>query len=621
MNILDILNTVKENTRSVFLYTPPIYDNAVSYILNNPQEIITCNDLNYVNLKLNEADNLTQKGLTGFVLFNYELGYAFENNLNKYLSKENNTPLFTILFFNEKNITRIVSKEIDFDKAKELLQQKNYSINSFRLNTTKKNYIKNIEAIKKYIKIGDTYQVNYTVEGKFKFKGSVESLFLSTLFNQSAQFSALINLDDEIIISNSPELFFKIKDNVISTRPMKGTIKRGINILDDSNKCSQLLSSEKDRAENIMIVDLLRNDIGRVSKLNSVKVTSKFNLEKYETIYQLTSEVEGKLKKQNLYSILRNTFPCGSITGAPKIRTMEIINKLENRQRGIYTGSIGMFDKHKAIFNVAIRTIQIAKKTGKGNIGIGSGIVWDSNANSEYNETKLKAKFLTNPDPYFELIESLLLENGSYFLLDEHLNRLEQASEHFLFVFDKKSIEKKLNKLKKKLKPSLEKSYKIKLLLDKWGSVELTSEEIKNKKYDNLKIKISDVKINSKNKFQYFKTTNRVLYDEEFKLAIDEGYDEVIFLNEKDEIAEGSISNIFIKNKTKFITPKISSGILNGIYREHFILNNKNVFEKKLKLNDIVKADELYLVNSVRKKMRITEVWRSNTIILRLRSV
>lgn len=612
MNIIDILNTVKNNNNSVFLYTPPIYDDAISYILNDPNEIIICNDYNNIEFELNRSEILTQQGLTGFALLNYELGYAFERKSNKFFIHGDKFPLFTILLFEEKNIIKIASEKINFTKAKGLLLQKKHSINNFKLNTTKKKYTKNIEEIKKQIQIGNTYQVNYTVEGKFNFEGSIESLFLSTIFNQSAQFSAFVNLKNEFIISNSPELFFSKKNNIISARPMKGTIKRGINIHDDEKKSSQLLKSQKDLAENIMIVDLLRNDIGRVSELNSVKVKSTFTLEKYETVYQLTSEVEGKLKEQSLYQILKNTFPCGSITGAPKIKTMEIIKKLENRKRGIYTGSIGIFNKDKAMFNVAIRTIQISKNICQGNIGIGSGIVWDSNANNEYNETKLKAKFLTDPDRYFELIESILLENGNYYLLNEHLKRLEQTSNHFLFVFNKKYILNKLNKLKKELNTSTNKSFKIKLLLDKWGKVELTYEEITVTKFDNLKIKISDEKIYSKSKFQYFKTNNRFLYDKELRMAKDEGYDEVIFLNENNEVAEGSITNIFIETKGKTFTPKISSGILNGTYREYLLNDSTNISEKKFKLNDIIKADELFLVNSVKKKMRVKEIWKNN---------
>jgi len=612
MNIIDILNIVKNNNNSVFLYTPPIYDDAVSYILRYPKEVSTCNNYNEIENELNRADILAQQGLTGFALFNYELGYAFENKLNKYLKKNSKTPLFIILLFEENEIVKIPSKKINFKKAKELLLDPNHSIKDFKLNTTKKRYTQNIEEIKNQIEIGNTYQVNYTIEGKFNFEGSLESLFLSAVFNQSAQFSAFINLDNEFIISNSPELFFKKTNKIISAKPMKGTIKRGKNIIEDIKKSSQLLKSEKDLAENIMIVDLLRNDIGRVSELNSINVKSKFTLEKYETVYQLTSEVHGKLKGNNLYQILKNTFPCGSITGAPKISTMEIIKKLEQRERGIYTGSIGLFDKDEAMFNVAIRTIQISKKNNNGKIGIGSGIVWDSNADSEYIETNLKAKFLTTPDPYFELIETILFENGNYFLLNEHLERLEQASDYFLFVFNQKNILNKLDKLKNELLINSNKSFKVKILLDKWGSIELNSDQIPTKKKNDIKIKISDKRISCKNKFQYFKTTNRQLYDSELSLARLEEYDEVIFLNEKEEITEGSISNVFIKKSGKTFTPKISSGILKGVYREYLIKHTSNIYEKNITLNDLIEADEVYIINSVRKKMEVIEIWKGS---------
>ena len=286
-----------------------------------------------------------------------------------------------------------------------------YKIKNFKLNTSKNEFTKSISKIKSYIEEGDTYQVNYTIKGKFDFEGSYSGLFSNLVFNQSAQYIAVINNNGKIIISLSPEMFFEIKGRKIISKPMKGTARRGIDHSNDEFIKYELERSEKNRAENVMIVDLIRNDLGRVSEYGSVKVKNIFEVEKYESVYQMVSTVESKLKKNvKLSDILKNIYPCGSITGAPKIRTMEIINELEKEKRGIYTGSIGLIRKNKITFNVPIRTLTIDKKSNKGEIGLGSGIVWDSIAEEEYEETKLKGKFLTEPNKPFEIIETMKIE-------------------------------------------------------------------------------------------------------------------------------------------------------------------------------------------------------------------
>ena len=238
--------------------------------------------------------------------------------------------------------------------------------------------------------------------------------------------------------------------------------------LSDSLIKYELENSEKNRAENVMIVDLIRNDLGRISEYGSVKVKNLFEVEKYESVYQMVSTIESKLRKDvKLSDVLKNIFPCGSITGAPKIRTMEIINELEKEKRGIYTGSIGLIRKNKITFNVPIQyTLSIDKKSGKGEIGLGSGIVWDSIADEEFEETKLKGKFLTEPIKSFEIIETMLVENKKVFLLDEHLDRMQKAAEFFLFAFDTSKIKNQVNSILGKLDNE---KYRLRISLNKWG--------------------------------------------------------------------------------------------------------------------------------------------------------
>lgn len=548
MRILEILKNIINNPGSAFFYTPSIYKKSKSYFFTNPYEKITANNKEQLESVFSKIDNNINNGLVGFGQLKYELGYLLENKLNVYHDK-NSESLLDFYFFEKKDVIEIESSKIDFFEVDKLLIENKYKIEKIKLNSSKKDYVNGINKIKEEIKVGNTYQVNYTVKGKFSFNGSITSLFLQLLFDQSAKYSALINNNDNFVISISPELFFDFNGNEIIARPMKGTIKRGYNLNNDLDKISVLRNSKKDTSENVMILDLLRNDLGRISEINSVKTFNEYEIEKYESLFQMTSSVKSKLINPTFSNIVKNIFPCGSITGAPKISTMEIIKKLENEKRGLYTGAIGITKKNKFKFNVPIRTI-ILNKNGKGEIGIGSGVVWDSKANEEYEETLLKSKFLTNPQKYFELFESILFENGELFLFEEHLQRLKSSSEFFLFNFSYSKVKNEILEFCKKLDKT--KKHKIKYILNKWGITKISSTEIKIEKNIKREVIISKIKINSKNKFQYFKTTNREIYNTEYQNCIKNEYYDVIFFNEKNELCEGAITNILVEKKMKF---------------------------------------------------------------------
>ena len=602
----EILKKIKEEKSSAFLYTSSYNkSDAISYLFNNPEEIISITSLNELELGLNRIDELADQDKFILSLLDYEAGYLFEEKLQNFIT--DNKTLMRFLVFDSSEVDKISSNEISFDPF-----EQDYKISDFHLNETERNYLNKIYKIKEYIKQGDTYQVNYTLKGKFNFKGEILDFVQNLIFNQSTQYSAFINYDNEFVISISPELFFSTNGYKINTRPMKGTIKRGINLEDDSFRAEELRNSKKDKAENIMIVDLLRNDIGKISKTNSVNVDSIYDVEKYETIFQLTSKVHGILESKKYSKIISNLFPCGSITGAPKIRTMKIINELENEKRGLYTGAIGFIHKDNSVFNVAIRTISIDKKTSNGEIGLGSGIVWDSNAEDEFNEVSLKSNFLVNPDKYFEIFETMLLEDGKIFLLDNHINRIEKAADYFLFKFNKNLVLEKLNSSINNLDSNHK--FKIKLVLTKSGEIRLDINKIETSILK--RAVISSNKINKKNRFQYFKTTNRELYDSEFTFYRMKNYFDVIYFNEFNELAEGSISNIFIRSKDIWKTPSIDSGILNGTYRNKFISEN-NVIETCITKEELLNSDEILLTNSLRKEVDIFELYENNDLVWR----
>lgn len=599
----ELINKVICGKAKALLYTSSYFDeNAKSFLLNNVDEIICVNNKKELDCKLKSVDDNIKNNKIVLSLINYEASYLLEDKFSTYINSKK--PLMKFLTFDSNEVNEIDSSQIQFDNF-----EQDFSISSFQLNETESDYVKKIGRIKDYIKEGDTYQVNYTVKANFNFSGSLINFIQNLIFNQSTQYSAIINDEDKLVISISPELFFSVQDNIIKSRPMKGTIKRGINLENDIEQKDLLKQSIKDRAENVMIVDLLRNDIGKLAKFNSVKVDSIYDIEKYETIYQLTSKISAELNEVNYSEIIKNLFPCGSITGAPKIRTMEIIHELENSERGIYTGAIGLIKNNKSTFNVAIRTI-ILDKMNKGEIGLGSGIVWDSDGLQEYSEVKLKSNFLVKTDKYFELFETMLFENGKIFLIDEHIERLKNAANYFLFKINTAKIITKIIDAVNAL--DLNKNYKIKLMLRKDGHTEINiSEEIS---FQSNKIVISGNKINAKNRFQYFKTTNRELYNKELELFRKDNYFDVIYFNDENLLAEGAITNIFLFINDIWHTPSIKSGILNGVYRDYFIKNN-NCIETEINKNDLLKSQKIILTNSVKKEVTIEEIFENEKLI------
>ncbi len=608
MKFEEISKTVLDAENSAFFYTPPYYSRSKSYLFKKPVEVLIAKNANEVIDLLETVNKLIKDGLSCYALINYESGYAFENKLN-HLLNSNGDELLRFVFFEPENVSVFQSGSIRFFSK---VKDHEYAVSDFVLNTGKDKYYNDISKIKDYIKQGDTYQVNYTVKGGFRFAGDPGSMFTHLIFNQSARYSAMIKSGGEVVLSLSPELFFEIKNNTITSKPMKGTLMRGVEQSEDKILQYSLHNSQKNRAENVMIVDLIRNDIGRISEFSSVKVKNLFEVEKYESLFQMVSTVSGKVKNEITFSdVIRNLFPCGSITGAPKIRTMEIINELETDKRGIYTGSIGFIHRHKTVFNVAIRSAVLKKNKSdgdfcKGTIGLGSGIVWDSEPQKEYEETLLKSSFLLSPDPYFEIFETMLAEKNEIHLLQDHLNRLSTSADFFLFKFNRKNAEAKIKKAIANL--DSEKLYRIKILLNKIGMMRIQKKEFKHFQ-GIVKVIISPNSTNKRNKFLYHKTTNRKLYDEEFAHYSAQSFFDVLYFNEDGYLTEGATTNIFIRCADNWFTPGLSEGILPGVYRHFFIKNNFPVIESKITLEDLQSADRIILTNALRGEINVSRVY------------
>ncbi|MFA4923467.1 MAG: chorismate-binding protein, partial [Ignavibacteriaceae bacterium] len=343
IKLIDILNHVSGTPYSAFFYSPIKKGDEESYCFSEPNGIHLIKDLEDVGGFLSCLDEINQNKFFAYTILPYELGFLFEKKLRKQLKKSDEQSIkdnSVIVTFDKGNVKKIRTADIDFIG----IEKQNVVISNFRLNESRKSFTKKVEYIKNQIAEGETYQVNLTTTASFQFKGSIEKLFYHLLLKQSAEYSAFINHPNKKILSFSPELFFKLEGNKVTAKPMKGTAERGKNIHEDLQKKEELFLSEKNRAENLMIVDLLRNDLGKISRQGSVKVKKLFEIEKIESLFQMISIINSTLRGKTipmLSGLVKNIFPCGSITGAPKIRTMEIIHRLEKIPRGIYTGSIG----------------------------------------------------------------------------------------------------------------------------------------------------------------------------------------------------------------------------------------------------------------------------------------
>ncbi len=471
-----------------------------------------------------------------------------------------------------------------------------YQVSNWVPKTERNTYNESIQMIKDAIARGDTYQTNYTMRLKAMFEGDDLAFFQRLSAAQRADYAAYLNLGRFRILSASPELFFRKEQTKLITRPMKGTIKRGRTIEEDQVQSRILFESIKERAENVMIVDLLRNDLSRIANVGSVDVSSLFTIERYPTVLQMTSTIEAEVDRDiSVVDLFTALFPCGSITGAPKVSTMEIIHQLEPDPREVYCGAIGFIEPNgDAVFNVAIRTVIIDTETGDAEYGVGGGITWDSTAEGEYVEALAKAKFLTEDVVEFDLLESIKLENGQYVLLDYHMNRLVRSVAYFGFEI---SMDEVLQRLDEHAKQFPNQMQKVRLLINKSGAIRLNYDELLPIKGDPQSITLATSPVSRHNKFLFHKTTNRREYESRRKAA-DEVFD-VLLWNEEGELTEFTNGNLVMEIEGNLYTPPIESGLLAGTFRAQLLEQGK-IQERILTLQDYHTCDRMWFINSVR---------------------
>jgi para-aminobenzoate synthetase/4-amino-4-deoxychorismate lyase len=466
--------------------------------------------------------------------------------------------------------------------------------------------------IQDYIAAGDTYQVNYTYRLRFDAYGSPVALYRRLRARQPVPYGALIGLPDgAAVLSLSPELFVRHDDGVLTVRPMKGTAAASGDPQQDALTAHALASDPKNRAENLMIVDLLRNDLGRVAETGSVTVDQLFDVRRYSSVLQMTSTVHARLRDEvSLASLFDALYPCGSITGAPKHRTMQIIRELETAPRGIYTGAIGWFDppiaSDKKIGNfclsVPIRTLQLqppVNRIRRGEMGVGAGIVHDSVVEAECEECRLKARFLTGMPAEFELFETMQAtrERGCRYL-DRHLRRLRGSADYFGFPFDEQAIRSRIDAACADLPD--DNAHRLRLALRSDGTIAIQSALLIALSIP-VKVQLAAHATDAGDLFLRHKTTIRSAYDIAWKTAEQQGAFDQLFFNDRAQLTEGGRSSVFVKMNGRWYTPPLSAGVLPGIMRAVLLEDPAwDAQERELTLDDLRNAEGIVVCNALR---------------------
>ncbi|MEP3890006.1 MAG: aminodeoxychorismate synthase component I [Hellea sp.] len=458
-------------------------------------------------------------------------------------------------------------------------------------------YAQRFDRVMAYIRAGDVYQINLTFPMMGEYDGAAAKLYAAFRHRQKGRYGGIVSLGSgPEIISVSPELFFRKEGRNMSMRPMKGTRPRATSPQADKALLEEMRGEAKSQAENLMIVDLLRNDLSRVSETGSVKVPELFSLETYPTLHQMTSRVTSRLKPETDFAeIFRSLFPCGSVTGAPKIRAMEIIDELEQSSRGAYCGGLGYIDPDgDACFNVAIRTVIL--EAGKLRYNVGSGLVLDSEAADEYAECLLKADVLKAQETL--LIETFRwdAETGAV-RLEQHQARLKKAAKDLGYPYKESALDAALAALK-----TCKTDQRVRVTLNSAGAFGVTYQDYTP--LETLTVSLSQYPLTPNVQITAHKLSSRQFYDgERERLKALTGADEVLFLNDDGELCEGSFTSLFIEKDGSLFTPPLNAGILPGILRSEMI-ESGDAIEKTLALSALLSADIVYLGNSLRGLMR-----------------
>ena len=563
---------------------------------SNPLKVITTDHTNEVSAAMEAIQTYVDKGYYAAGYIAYEAAAGLNHKL-----KVRHGGTLPLLWFG------IYTKPINFIFHAQGHSTDHDFNDRWQASVNWTEYEQALNAIKQRIYDGDTYQVNYSFRLHSQFRGNPWHFFQRLHAAQQAKYSAYLDLGRFKICSVSPELFVSLNAGKLTSLPMKGTVARGFSSQEDAERASWLAESEKNRAENVMIVDMIRNDMSAIAGTTKIDAASLFTIEKYPTVHQMVSLVSAQTKARPI-EIIKHMFPCASITGAPKVKTMEILSELENTARGVYTGSIGYISpQHTMQFNVAIRTAVIDSEHQQVDYGVGGGITWESDTRAEYEECLAKASVLTRIIPEFELVETVLWQKDTrFYLLAEHLDRLAHSASYFSFHFNEATIRQGLAKL---VETTSNCNQKVRILLNRYGQVRLETNILNN--LNGLKVCLSNTPTNTDNPFVFHKTSNRSIY----KQALEQhpGCGDVILWNERNEITESTFANIVIEENGQLLTPPVHCGLLDGVLRSELI-KTQVLQEAVISKSRLLQAEAIYLINSVRGWMALTKAQDGWTI-------
>ena len=575
---------------SMFFEFADDHGNIRPMLFQTPVNILEAHSVEEVKAVFDALEKATDEGyyVAGYVSYEAAPAFDFAYKVNE---QRNVMPLVWFGVFEEP-----VRDEPSSSR------EQRFDVTDWHVEEPYNAYQINMKAIRDAIEKGDTYQINYTTRMRASFEGDPYTFYKQLSRNQTSSYCAYLDIGDYEILSASPELFFRKDKNLITTKPMKGTSPRGRWVEEDQRLAEDLHQSEKNRAENLMIVDLLRNDLGRMAEAGTIRVPRLFEIESYPTVHQMTSTIQGEVDlEKSIFDWFRALFPCGSITGAPKIKTMDYIAQLEKSPREVYCGAIGYITPEKdAVFNVPIRTVWVDHNTKQAEYGTGGGVTWDSTSQGEYEELKTKAKLLTESRPSFQLLETMKLEEGEIELVNRHLTRLKKSALYFGFEVDVESISQNLGELKKSYKDGM---HKIRLLASSDGSFETEISEI-SRIDENMKAALASEPVNSADPFLYHKTTHREVYNKHKVSRLPEPTS-VLLWNEREELTEFIIGNVVLEIGGELLTPPIQSGLLAGTFRGG-LLDKGIIKERELFKQDLQHCSRMWMINGLRGWVEVT---------------
>lgn len=547
------------------------------------REVVRVEEEEDVLPALRVVEDAVAEGLHAVGFVAYEAAPAFDPALTVHRAD----PRIPLLWF------ALFERRMEADPS-ELDGDDNASLSELRPDVAEDDYADRIGRIRALITAGDTYQVNYTLRLRGAFHGSPLALYRRLCNAQQAAFCAYLDFGEGVVVSASPELFFRWGGGELELRPMKGTRPRGRWLEEDREHARELAMSSKDRAENLMIVDLLRNDAGRIAEFGSVRVERMFEVEPYPTVLQMTSTVRARTPTATrLSDIFRALFPCGSITGAPKVRTSRIIAEMETSPRGIYTGAIGFVSPDEAAFSVAIRTLVIDRAAGEAELGVGSGVTYDSTAPDEYRECLSKAAFVQHAPPPALLETFGWPPEAAFTQLDAHLARMASSAEYFGYPFDANALRRRLDPRFCQI-PGEPRHVRVELS----PNGEITVEHAAMPRWEEpVRLALARRHISSEHPFLYHKTVDRARYAAHD--SVDVPHDQVLLVNERGELAETAIANLIVELDGALWTPHLDAGLLPGVLRGE-LLRAGAIRERVLFPADLERATGLWVINSLR---------------------